>query len=1116
MLQFILGNSGAGKSHILYEKIIQESMEHPGTNYLVIVPEQFTMQTQLDLCNMHPNHGIMNIDVLSFGRMAHRIFEEVGQSRARVLDDEGKNLILRRIAGQYEDRLKILKGNLKKQGYISEVKSVISEFMQYGVGVEELDELMKDLDEESFLYDKLSDIRMLYEGFEQFLAEKYITKEELLDVLSGLVSKSELLKKSVIALDGFTGFTPVQSRLLGELMNICKEMYITVVMDGREDAFRYTHPYQLFALGKQMVTSLVQIARDKRVEIAEPVRLHDRPVYRFRTNPELGFLESELFRYSQRQYSKENRAVSVYAAGSPDMEAKLTAQKIRRLVRENGYHYRDIAVICSEMSTYAEHLERACVEYQIPVFVDYKKSILLNAFVEYVRSLLAMAEKDFSYESVFRFLRTGFTEFTRDEIDRLENYVVAVGLRGYRKWQEVWSRKTGAVDEEELSLLNGLRVRFVEMTDDLVFVLKQRKKTVRDICEAVYHFFVENKIQEKLKEMEHRFEEQKEWALAKEYAQIYRIVLDLFDKFAELLGEEEIALTAYCELLDAGLEEAKVGVIPPGMDQVMIGDVQRTRLKSNLKALFFVGANDTLLPGNMGQTGLLTERDREWFQKEKQALSPGVKEKTYIQKFYLYMNLTKPEEFLHISYSKVSSDGKTLRPAYLIRDLKKLFPGLAVTEEEALLVTQRELTLGEGLEFVIRGVRDRYLGVDESWKELYTWYRQNEKKKIDRILDAGFFKKEPDSLTEGEAAELYGENKRFSVTRLERFSACAYAHFLTYGLQLSDRERYEFEAMDLGNIAHQSMERFSRKAQEKQIPWPELGEKQRDDMIEESVEESIKDYGNTVLYSTARNEYMIVRIKQLLRRSVWALTRQMEKGDFEPSGYEMNFGSGKIDRIDTCQDEDVVYVKVTDYKTGRKSFDIVALYHGLQMQLPVYLNAALDLEKRRASGKSVEPAGIFYYRIQDPLVDRENDEHIVEEKILKELRLDGMINAKEEVIEHLEHQLLGTSVLNPIGKNKDGSLNRYSKVLPPEAFAAMLSYTKKKEAQIKRQIYAGEAAAKPYELNGSTGCDYCAYRDICGFDPRLEGCEYRSLESYSKEAVILKMQEEIEDREEQS
>ena len=657
--------------------------------------------------------------------------------------------------------------------------------------------------------------------------------------------------------------------------------------------------------------------------------------------------------------------------------------------------------------------------------------------------------------------------------------------------------------------LNQAKIDSVEVSENQVI-----QETDRWINFAINQMGSKEKLEEYAEffEMRHcRGDEN----LAKEYGQVYERVEELLLRLEGLLGEEKADRKNYIQILEAGFEEIRVGVIPATADQVMIGDLTRSRLES-VKVLFFAGLNEGLVPQRKSGGSLLTDTDREIFRSFDMELAPTAREDSCIQKFYLYMNLTKPEEFLHISYSKVSSDGKTLRPAYLVWDLKKLFPKLVVTEEEALLMTQRELTPGEGLEFVIRGVRDRYLGVDESWKELYTWYRQNEGQKVDRILDAGFFKKKPDALTGEEAAELYGEKKQFSVTRMERFSACAYAHFLTYGLHLSDRERYEFEAMDLGNIAHQSMERFARKAQEKRMPWPKLEEVQRDAMIEESVEESIKDYGNTVLYSTARNEYMIVRIKQLIRRSVWALTRQMEKGDFEPSGYEMNFGSGKIDRVDTCEDEDVVYVKVTDYKTGMKSFDIVALYHGLQMQLPVYLNAALELEERRASGKTVEPAGIFYYRIKDPIVDREKDDHALEEKILKELRLDGMINAKEEVIEHLEHQLSGTSVLNPIGKNKDGSLNRYSKVLPPEAFAAMLSYTKKKEARVKRQIYAGEVQANPYELNGSTGCDYCAYRDICGFDPRLDGYAYRSLEKYSKEEVIRRMEEEIENREEPS
>lgn len=1166
-LQFIFGNSGAGKSHYLYEQIVKESMEHPRTDYLVLVPEQFTMQTQKDLCMAHPRHGIMNIDVLSFVRLSHRIFEELGREDQRVLDDEGKNLILRKIAGKFEKELKILKGNLKKQGYISEVKSVISEFTQYGIGVEELDAFLDTLEPESYLHYKLSDIRTVYEGFENYLADQYITKEELLDVLSSLVPESAILKNSVVVLDGFTGFTPVQNKLLGELMKVCKKVVVTVVMDEREDPFTYLHPYQLFAISKQMVTALVKIAREQHTPVDEPVYLYGKPVRRFQDNPELGILESKLFRYTgkkatdtesrqetgERGSDTESRqetgkkgsdtelrqetgergadteptgevqdqasdVISIHAVRNPKEEAEYVAAQIRRLVREEGYRYRDMAVIASDMNACAAHLEKAFDTFGIPVFMDHKKSILLNAFVEYVRSLLAMADENFTYESVFRFLRTGMSGFTKEETDRMENYVIALGLKGYKKWQEPWSRTTRACGEEELQLLNGFRVRFVEKLDGLLFILRKRKKTVRDITLAIYEFFMQEKLQEQTRKLELQFQREGELALAKEYSQVYRIVIELFDKFVELLGEEPVSLQEYRELLDAGLEEAKVGVIPPSLDQVVVGDVERTRL-NNLKVLFFVGANDTFLPGNLGQGGLLSERDREKFSKQKLTLSPGAKEKTYIQKFYLYMNLTKPSEKLYLSFSKVSSDGKALRPAYLIQDIRRLFPGLQVQDEETRTLSEQELTRDTGAACLAKGLRSRRQGLDEEWKELYTWYRRQEPDSMGRLLDAAFYRKEPDQLTKAAAKSLFGDSSRVSVTRLEQFASCAYAHFLTYGLRLSEREQYEFESLDLGNIAHQSMERFARKADEQRMDWTELTEGQRGKLIEESVEESIADYGNTVLYSTARNEYMITRIKNLIRRSVWALTKQMAQGDFRLKGYELKFGSGKIDRIDICEDEEHIYVKVTDYKTGMKSFDITAFYHGLQMQLPVYLNAALELEKEalfrdnpEETGKEVVPAAVFYYRMQDPFVEKEDDDQVLEGKILKELRLDGLINADENVIGHLEHDLNGNSNLIPVGKNKDGSLSKSSRVLPSEDFALFLSYAKKKEQELKSQMGEGHAKAAPYELDGSTGCDYCAYHGICGFDPRLEGYGYRSLENYTKEEVMEHIREEMDER----
>lgn len=574
-LQFIFGNSGSGKSHYLYQQIVEESIRHPEKNYLVLVPEQFTMQTQKDLCMAHPRGGIMNIDVLSFGRLAHRVFEETGKERQPILDDEGKNLVLRKIAGNYEDELTVLKGNLKKQGYISEVKSVISEFTQYGIDFEQLDSFMEGLNSESYLYYKLKDIRKVYEGFEDYLHDKYITKEELLDVLSQNVAEAKMLKDSVIAMDGFTGFTPVQNRLIGELLKVCDKIMLTVEIDRREDPFVYKHPYQLFALSKQMVTSLTEVAQEVRVEIDEPVWLCKNPSYRFKENPEMAFLEEELFRYSRRKYSGEKmRSISLHEVHTPQEEAQYVAEEIRRLVREEGYRYREIAVIASDLSTYADALEKACDRYEIPVFMDHKKSILLNSFVEYLRSLLVMVEQNYTYESVFRYLRTSLCGFTRDEVDRLENYCLALDLKGFKKWDQVWVRKTPMTTKEELEELNHLRMRFVEKLTPLHTVLKKRKKTVKDITLAVYEYLVQEKIQEQLAELEQKFQEDGELALAKEYAQIYRIVLELFDKFVELLGEEEIPLKEYCELLDAGLEEAKVGVIPPSLDQVVIGDME--------------------------------------------------------------------------------------------------------------------------------------------------------------------------------------------------------------------------------------------------------------------------------------------------------------------------------------------------------------------------------------------------------------------------------------------------------------------------------------------------------------------------------------------------------------
>lgn len=1100
-LKFVFGPSGSGKSSYLYQHVIQESMKYPERNYIVLVPEQFTMQTQKDLVMMHERKGIMNIDVLSFARLAYRVFEETGGGGLPVLDDEGKNLILRKIAGDYESELKMLGGHMKKQGYISEVKSVISEFTQYDIGEDEIERVMESAGESSRLYYKLADIRLLYRGFTDYLREKYITKEELLDVLSREVEKSERLKNSTVVLDGFTGFTPVQDRLLGELMRHCREVIVTVTMDRRENPYVYEHPYQLFALSKQMVTSLLQIAKQNKIPVEEPVELYDHVPWRFKEQEALAFLEKHLFRYGAGAYEKEQEQVKLHLAKNPREEAYAVAEQVRRMMREDGYRLRDIGVIVSDMDVYADHLKQAFIKYDIPFFMDHKRSILLNSFVEYIRSVLHMAEQSFSYESVFRFLRTNLAGFTYEEIDELENYVIGLGIKGYKHWQEKWTRKLKGMAQEDLDKMNHYRRQLVEKVDGLIYVLRQRRKTVADITRAIYEFMVQENLQVRLAEQEELFKAKGELALAREYAQIYRIVIELFDKFVELLGDEEVSLSEYCKLLDAGLEEARVGVIPPEVDQVVIGDMQRTRLK-DIKALLFAGANDVYLPGALLRTGLLSELDREKFAREKLTLSAGGKEKAYVQKFYLYLNLTKPSEKLDIYYSKVSADGKSVRPSYLIQELQKLFPKLKVRDEERYLKEQ-ELTENIGFDRMIREFVQKRHETDGAWCELYNWYKKNPKwqEKVERFLEAGYYRKPLDALTEEAAKRLYGEEFETSITRMERFAVCAFSHFLTYGLGLREREEYDFQAADLGNVCHRALERFSYKVEQETGDWLKLTEEQRNQYVEESVEEAIADYGNSILYSSSRNAYLIVRMKRMLEKTVWALTKQLAAGDFKPSAYEMRFANGKIDRVDTCEDGDCIYVKVIDYKTGSKSFDVTALYHGLQLQLMVYMDAALQLEQKKHPEKEILPAGVFYYRIQDPLIDRpkEGEE---QESILKELKPDGMISLEKEVLEHLDHCMVGESSVIPVKYNKNGSLSKSSKAASAQDFYLMMKYAVNKVEEIRQKILSGDVKVNPYRRGTETSCDYCSYRQICGFDTKMEGYRYREIDAMSVDKVI--------------
>lgn len=1107
-LNIILGNSGSGKSHYIYKKIIDESQKHSDKSYIILVPEQFTMQTQKTIVEMHPGKGILNIDVLSFERLAYRIFEEVGGDERTALEETGKSLVLQKIVQENRDKLPYLGSQMGKPGYIAKVKSLISEFMQYDVDAEEMEEIVESSKNRTLLHHKMQDMQVLYTAYRDFLKGHYMTGEEVLDVLCQVISNSKKIQGSVLVLDGYTGFTPIQNRLVACLLALCERVYVTVTLDAKEDPYIQVSPYSLFAMSKKMIHKLVNVAGEiKGCAISEPVRLKPGRKSRFAENPALSFLEQNLFRYKQRSFEGEQKEIHIYAAANPREEMEETARRILELVREEGFLYREISIVAGNLQEYASVTRQVFERVGIPCFIDEKHSVLMNPFVEYIRAAMNLAVENYSYESVFRYLRCGMSSFSREETDRLENYAVALGIRGKKKWRETWTRLYRGMKPEEIEVLNEIRKRFVEETEPLMSCFSGREKTVEEYTRALYDFLVNGNVEEKLRVQEALFHEMGNLAMEKEYTQIYGIVMELFDRMTEILGKEKVKRQEYQQLLETGLSEAEVALIPPSADQVLVGDIERTRLKG-VKVLFFVGVNDGNIPKNTETGGILTELDREFLEERGTELAPGSRELTAQQRFYLYLNLTKPSHRLFLSYSLSSAKGEPLSPAYLIGTMQKLFPGLIVEETQGQAPMSLLQHPGSSLEYFLKGLKEEGEH-DPIWRELYSWYLENPEygRTVRRLVQAAFMHNPGDRISAGAAKALYGQISPYGATRLEKYAACAFAHFLQYGLGLTERAEYEFKPMDMGNVVHHALERFSQTLDKEGKQWRNLTDSERNSYVEECLTQVAADYGNTILHSTARNEFLITRVGDILKKTVWALQQQLQRGQFEPEGFEVSLAGGRIDRVDVYEDGDKVYVKIIDYKTGNTSFDLVALYHGLQLQLVVYLNGAVEAEKVRHPEKEIIPAGIFYYNVKDPLVVAEIEEDLgqVERKILKELKMKGMVLAEKETVERMD----STLETIPVSYNKDGSFRRGSSAADKEQFKLLSAYVKKKIQESREAILDGHAEASPYQLGTKKACTYCPYGAVCGFDQKIPGYEFRRLSRFSDEEIWKLMKEEV-------
>ena len=1137
-LQFILGRAGAGKSTLLYKKLIETSIKNSDKRIVAVVPEQYSMETQKQILTMINNEygrsGSFNIEVTSLTRLAYSVLEEQGVANYKVMDELGKTLIVRKILEDLKNDLTIYKGKTSMPGFADKVKSVISEFKQYGITDEVLDDMLKLSDKKPGLKHKLKDIQMICRAFDDYIRDKMITTEDVLTLFCRYIADSNLIKDTYLYFDSFTGFTPVQYQVLELLMRYSKGVTLTVTLPEDEKNITNYNKFELFSLSKETIAKVSLLAEKNNINIKKNlIAGENKRPYRIKDNDNLCYLENNIFRNKIIKKSDNPcRSVEVFAASNPHSEVKTVVSKIADLVINKGYRYNDIAIITGDMENYHRYIEEELLRYDIPAFIDHKRDISSNPFVDAVSAVLDVILKDFSYDAIMHMLRLSFMDIDREDADIFENYIRRFGRRGFKSYSRDWEKTYKEFSEEKMERVNAVRISIYDNIVPLRDVLKNKNSSVADYTTAVYSFVQNRNIQEKIEHYAEKFKKDGNLSLSKEYEQAYEVIISMFERIVNLMGDEYISLREYSEILKAGFQAVKVGIIPPGLDTVMVGDIERTRLKDTKKIIFFVGVNDTVIPNASSGGGIITDADRDFFRSDSQnkeiCLAPTARDNIFKQRVYLYSLFAKPSKKLCLSFSKTDASGKAMRKSYIIGALQKIFADLKIIEEEAIQKSIDDITTKKAaLEYLASNISEyRYKKSDVLFEALLSVMAKDKNNSgfVSLIKKGAFYKSKNPYLDEEVARRLYSDKENMGITRLEKFAACAYFQFLKNGLKLGERKEFEIAAYDIGNLYHDIIQHFFEDIQKRNIKWEYLEKSTSDVILEECVIEAMENYDNEALDGTARNLFIKNQVRETAKKTVDVLIRHIKSGSFKPSEYELRVTHGRIDRVDVYESGEDIFVKVIDYKSGNTEFNVTDTFFGMQMQLMVYLRDAINFEKKKHPDKNVLPGAGLYFHIQNPYINRpdikkakkdfikensketlSDDEIIlrtIENEQYKCFRMSGLVNSDFSVIESIDNELsdkTGASKIVKVSTTKKG-VDKRSTVIDSSNYMKFIDHVADMADEMKKDIIKGNIKINPIEK----ACDYCPYGGICGFDRKL-GDRYREMEKVGLEDVIARL-----------
>ena len=1113
-LRLIYGKSGCGKSEYCFNEIAKNVNKE---KIYMIVPNQMALMAEKRLMEKANNLALVNTEVITFSRMAFRVRNELGGAKKTSLSKSGKAMLLYDILSKCKDNLNFLGKNAENVDIIG---NSITEFKKHRINIANLKE-EANTTTDMYLKLKLNDMITMYDEFEKSIQDKFLDENDVLDILNTQILESNQFKDAIIYIDEFVGFTTQEYEIIAKLMQLAKEVNVTICTDNlvqQEDADK-----DIFYANKNTGIKLINLAKEYGIEIKDDVKL--KVLHRFK-NEELKHLEENFYAVPYKTYKEKQKNINMFLANNQYTEIEHIAAEIVKLVRNENYRYKDISVITKNLNLYSSLIKVIFDNYNIPVFIDEKKELSENILVKFLIAVLEICNKNWSYEAVFNYLKTGFVKIDKEEIFKLENYCIRWGIKGNKWYKEDWNYVgKDEYTEEELARLNELRRMIVTP------IRKLQEKARKDnsfinLTKILYEFLEEMKIEEVITSKIEKLEEKGFIEIANEYESSFKVLIELFDEIVLVFGEEKTNFDKYMSILKIGLKNTGLGKIPATQDQVIVGDVSRSR-SHKVRAVFIIGINDGEFPSIYKDEGFFNDKDREDLKAQGFDLANGSLENLYAENFNVYKAFTIAEEKLFLSYASSDNEGRTLRPSILITKLKKIYPKLKetsdiITQEKEIITTNNTFdNLIEKLNAYQEGK-----GIENIWFDVLKYYENNPlwKGRLQKSLEGIKYTNAPEKIKPEFIKKLYGETLHTTISRLERYRSCPFSFYLEYGLKLKEKKSLKLQAIDTGSFMHEVIDEFFEEIAYKKISIKELEKEEIEKIVKQIIEEKLNLKANYIFKSIPKFMVLTNRLCRLVTLSIVYIVQGLQTTDFEVVGNEIEFKNGKeykpieittedgrkveitgkIDRIDLAKDETGKYIRIIDYKSSAKDINLNEVLAGLQLQLITYLDAV-------CVEKDVIPAGVLYFGLTEPKLDKvRNSKNItdeeVEQKIREHFRMNGLVLAEMNVINMMDNNLKDgeKSTTIPVKLKKDGSMDKTSKVVSRKEFEILQKYVKKTLGDISKEILDGNIDIKPYYnvKNKRKPCEYCAYGSICNFKKGFYGNDYNYIDNLEKDYIL--------------